>query len=718
MMVQPRLLMVILLTLCGTPSAQAVVDHVLTVRIDWEGGTIGVEDTVTLPSDTAADGRAQVFSLSTSFEPTIDERDIKLVPLYALTGPGARRHYRVEAPAGKHTFTLNYAGKLSEISHHTAAANKQLASLKGVYLDRSASWYPDFANSLMRFSLEVTPPQGWTAVSQGKRADPADRLAANTVRWVESHPQNDIYLVAAPFHEYRRSSDGIEALVFLRADDKALAERYLDATVKYVDFYSRLLGPYPYAKFALVENTWESGYGMPSFTLLGPRVIRFPFILHSSYPHEILHNWWGNSVYIDYETGNWSEGLTAYLADHLIQEQKGRGADYRRAALQKYANYVRHERDFPLTAFRARHGEASQAVGYNKTLMLFHMLRRQLGDERFIEGLRRFYTDNRFRSTGYADLQRAFEAVRHGPLDTVFAQWTERTGAPSLEVGGIRVEEQDDGYVLEAVLTQSQDNGAYVLDIPLAVTMEGHDEVLQTTATMKTKNEPIRLRLPAKPLLLEVDAEFDLFRRLDRHELPPSVGQVYGSERVSVILPTRASPDSRAAYERLAQRWAGSHPNFEIAWDRELSGLPKDRAVWILGWDNRFRDEVERALKDQLVNSGENHLTLEEQNFKRSEHSVVLVSRHPRDDALAMGWLGSDNPAAVPGLARKLPHYGKYSFLAFSGDEPSNIAKGQWAVLDSPLRIDLTRQNTPVAAAEHPKRPPLARFGLDTATQH
>jgi hypothetical protein len=56
---------------------------------------------------------------------------------------------------------------------------------------------------------------------------------------------------------------------------------------------------------------------MPSFTLLGSRVIRLPFILYSSYPHEILHNWWGNSVYVDYARGNWSEGLTSYLAESI-----------------------------------------------------------------------------------------------------------------------------------------------------------------------------------------------------------------------------------------------------------------------------------------------------------------------------------------------------------------------------------------------------------------
>ena len=45
--------------------------------------------------------------------------------------------------------------------------------------------------------------------------------------------------------------------------------------------------------------------------------------------------------------------------------------------------------------------------------------------------------------------------------------------------------------------------------------------------------------------------------------------------------------------------------------------------------------------------------------------------------------------AAFPGLGRKLPHYGKYSYLGFEGDEPVNTVKGQWPGADSPLRVDL-----------------------------
>ena len=129
-----------------------------------------------------------------------------------------------------------------------------------------------------------------------------------------------MHLIAADFTEYSVQSDDVEVMAYLRTPDSNLATKYMDATERYLQLYEHMLGEYPYSKFALIENFWETGYGMPSFTLLGEQIIRFPFILESSYPHEILHNWWGNGVYLDYGSGNWSEGLTAYLADHLFRE--------------------------------------------------------------------------------------------------------------------------------------------------------------------------------------------------------------------------------------------------------------------------------------------------------------------------------------------------------------------------------------------------------------
>jgi hypothetical protein len=61
--------------------------------------------------------------------------------------------------------------------------------------------------------------------------------------------------------------------------------------------------------------------------------------------------------------------------------------------------------------------------------------------------------------------------------------------------------------------------------------------------------------------------------------------------------------------------------------------------------------------------------------------------RTPMDRMLAWVLAATDTPAALPGLGRKLPHYRKYGYLVFEGEEPVNVAKGEWRVADSPLAV-------------------------------
>ncbi|MCP3999370.1 MAG: peptidase M28, partial [Gammaproteobacteria bacterium] len=86
-------------------------------------------------------------------------------------------------------------------------------------------------------------------------------------------------------------------------------------------------------------------------------------------------------------------------------------------------------------------------------------------------------------------------------------------------------------------------------------------------------------------------------------------------------------------------------------------------------------------------------VTIEGNEMKRDQHSVVIMGRHPSNSAHALAWLATDNVAAMPGLGRKLPHYNKYSYLGFTGDEPTNVFKGQWPVVNSPMSIVISQED-------------------------
>jgi hypothetical protein len=554
----------------------------------------------------------------------------------------------------------------------------------------------------------MQPP--WDAVSQGQRSEHAILAdGSRLTRWKLVHPTEEIYLVAGPWHEYARQADEVEVFVFLRDDDPTLAQRYLDATARYLVLYEGMLPPYPYASFALVENFWETGYGMPGFTLLGPRVIRFPWILTSSYPHELLHNWWGNSVYVDFETGNWCEGLTAYLADHLFAEQRGEGATYRRATLKKYTDMVSSGEDFPLSEFGSRNSAATEAVGYGKSLMLFHMARRAVGDDDFLAALSLFDREHRFSRAGFSDIAEAFTDETGGDWVPFIEEWVERAGAPQLEIREARVEEGLPGeapWRVAVHLRQVQNQDPFPITVPVAVTVEGQSEPVWAEAGSCGRDCIVEVPCPARPLRVDVDPAFDVMRRLDPLEVPPALSTVFGGKDFLFVLPSEAPEDEIAAWRQLAQDWARpDEPTFVL--DSQIEVLP-DTPTWILGWNNRFGEEVARRVADQGVRMSPDSVTLAGDELSRDEHSLTLVARSPGKPDNAVGWVAAAPTDAIPGLARKLPHYTRYSYLGFRGPEPENVAKGMWKPLSSPMVRNLGEGGMP--ELELPARAPLAEL--------
>lgn len=688
----PFLTLLFIALVPGGAAAESVIYHALTIKLDPEHRHIHVQDQITFAADSP---RRLTFSLHPGLKPRSLTKEAVIEPL-ETNKDGVAQRFRLQLADGLDAFIIEYSG----VIHHPLEAYGReqargfrdtpgLIGPDGVFLAGGTFWYPQFAvHERLQFKLDITLPADWSSVSQGQRElhERGEGRAIDT--WISNTPQEEIYLIAAPFTEYSRDSGKTTSQVFLRQPDEKLANDYLDATGRYLSMYQQLLGRYPYSKFALVENFWETGFGMPSFTLLGSKVIRLPFILNSSYPHEILHNWWGNGVYVDFSNGNWSEGLTAYLADHLIKQQQGRGAGYRQQSLQKYTDYAAAGRDFPLTEFRGRHSSASEAVGYGKTMMLFHMLRQELGDKGFTGGLQQFYRRWRFQKASFDDLRASLEEISGKSLGGFFDQWVNRSGAPALKLANSEVRKQGDVYSLSFQLLQSQAGKAYQLRVPLAVTLDGEKNAHQNVVEMTQKQQQFELELPARPLRIDIDPEFDLFRKLALEETPPAFTQLFGSTSILVVLPRAARSEMRKAWRRFADDLGKMGPdNVTIVWDDELETLPEDHATVVLGWGNRHAEAVVTALSVNGAQFREDSLTIAETSVPRDNHAVALVIRHKQ---YPRAFIAADLPESLPGLGRKLPHYHKYSYLVFSGSEAENQLKGRWPVERSPLTAMFT----------------------------
>jgi hypothetical protein len=49
------------------------------------------------------------------------------------------------------------------------------------------------------------------------------------------------------------------------------------------------------------------------------------------------------------------------------------------------------------------------------------------------------------------------------------------------------------------------------------------------------------------------------------------------------------------------------------------------------------------------------------------------------------GFVGTKIEKSLPALTTKLSHYGKYSYLGFTGEEATNNLKGEFPALNSPM---------------------------------
>lgn len=592
--------------------------------------------------------------------------------LRETTAPPGKRLFVLDAP-GIRNVELEYVLPLAAPgAHRTGSAGQD------VLWDGGGPWYADVPGHMLTFTLAVTTPVQWRVVSQGARVENETRNGTRRAVWRESQPQQEAYLIAAQFTEYLRDTNRPRLMAFLRQPDETLAARYLDLAAQYIEMYEKLIGDYPYAKFALVENTRETGFGMPSFTLLGPRVIRLPFIPYTSYPHEILHNWWGNSVYVDYRGGNWGEGLTTYLSDHWLKEQRGAGAGYRRDALQRYMDFASGDKDFPLNRFRARHGEATQAVGYHKSMMLFHMLRKRLGDQVFFAALRNFYQEYRFREASFTDLQKAFEAAGGGNLQQFFEQWVARPGAPALELDDVRLETRDDSVILRGRLRQTRPGTVYSLDVPVRVTTDAGSS--RHRIVLDSRELDFEIELAERPSSMTVDPDFDVFRRLDVAEVPPSLGAAFGSARLTFVIPHGATESERGVYQAFMAPWRGA--DREVHMITDASPLPDTGAVWLLGWDNALRPLLEEQLRPHGVMFAHGMMEIEGRRYGRPDHAAVLATRDGGGVPLLWTHLADSDPEAT---SRRLRHYSRVSYVAFKDDEM--VSRGQWPVLHSPLTV-------------------------------
>jgi uncharacterized iron-regulated protein len=546
----------------------------------------------------------------------------------------------VTTAADKRISVTCQSGKETMISYEALFVDEETNFIDKDNVFLTEEWYPR-PDLLAEYALSVTLPKKFIATSAAEEITVLEHAETKTFDFQFKHPLDTLHVAASTRYVLKKDSyKNIAIETYFFKEDARLADTYIDHTKKYLKMYETMLTPYPYQRFAVVENIFPFGDSMPTSILLGSRVVHLPYTVKTSLGHGILHEWFGKSVYVDFAHGNWAEGITTYLADYHYAALQGKDRDYRKQIMIDYDAYVNWENAIPISNFRERHNKAQSAIGYGKTAMVFHSLRKRYGDKTFFAALRAFIRQNTFRKASWHDIQRGFEKVTGKKLYSFFINWLTRRDIPDLhaEDGGLRVANGR----LELNLTLLQQIEAYPLHIPITLYTESSKS--QRIVEMKDPKESISLILDEPPTKVVIDENYDLMRHLAPQEIPPVLDSIMGKEELTVVI----SPEQRATYQPLIDSIGVENLTYVIP-EEIISAQIKENSLLIAGYTNTI---VKMLFGKKATPEDGVRLKVYKNPYNVSERIMLLHAK---------------NTDEVQAVERKISYYGKYTELAFNG---------------------------------------------------
>lgn len=590
-----------------TGLSYAQINYILDVSVDTKNGSLKAAATVKTDSPV----NIKIYT---------DGLDVQAVLYGKKKLPVDRGVYSLKITPEK-DLTIIYSAKFQDYNSQDIITDEAVSLLN--------NWYP-YLDKLAFYRLRVEIDKGFVLVSEAENWKVENRDNRSVYSFEFPYPLEHIHLIGTKkWIVQEKEYNGIKVQTYFFERDKDLSEKFLDKTVQYIKEYEKRIGKFPYKRFAVVENFFPTGYSMPTFTLIGQRIIRFPFVINSSLPHEILHQWFGCSVYVDDQKGNWAEGLTTYLSDYYYAEDK---KHYRKNTILKYLAYGKP--DYPLKDFRGKTDTRSEAIGYGKTMMVFYMLEEIIGKEKFTEFLSQLYTNYRFKKASWEDIKNIVNRITDDDYLWFFEQWVNRAGMPQLDVSVEDHSLKDDGFHVKISVKQKQP-----YRLKLNVFVKTYLGVEKKTFWISKKEQTLELVTDDEPLEVYVDRDYQIFRDLQWEEINPVVYFTLADKNAVVYSQDNMVYVPVSGYYREGVLKNPDQFSYSDIYNKN---------VVILGGDNPV---VKRIFGKKLP----------------QKTSYVEVFKNPFGDRNVVTVFNLKSVMQAKMAIGRIKHYGKYSKIVFEG---------------------------------------------------
>ena len=325
-------------------------------------------------------------------------------------------------------------------------------------------WYPQLAEEERGCGhLSFSVPLGYSVVATGGNVGTPAQEAQGHFEFEDRVP-SQFSFAAAKYTVFRR--DGTVPMRAYLLHPRPNVDSYLDGCSRVLAVLTKKFGEYPFAEFAIAEvpsaqahQTGFSGASMNGFMLASQENLDEPFNL-AYYGHEIGHQWWGNSVTVRGDDGEYmlSEAMAQFGSLYAVETLDGTVAaeEYRRSGYPNYSNsqcgygYLRTAEaggDQPLGSMKS--GTAHELAD-SKGFLVWDLLANTIGRQRFDEVLQSTTRKYAFQEVKWRNFLSSLEGEAGQDLSWFYSQWFERKGAPNWQISWQQI-----GGEIRGTITQS-----------------------------------------------------------------------------------------------------------------------------------------------------------------------------------------------------------------------------------------------------------------------
>ncbi len=509
----------------STSSANSVSQYDLSIRVVPENNRIEVKGTMLLPAvnESRAELRLSLSELMRDFIVEIVEQagsvGIAKVEKADKSRGSVKWSVRLvrPIPAGQTVkLRFSYAGGEQVANQFYIGSEVSFASAYGT------DWYPliDGENDTGTGSLRFFVPAGQTVYATGKSRGSTQEAEQGTFKFEVVHPTY-FEFDAGNYTIVRRNSSVPIAAYLLRPHKNT--EQYLDGISRILNLLVQEFGPYRFGEFALVEIPNEqankakfSGAAFQGFFFSSSAALDAPeFNLALPYfAHELAHEWFPFVTALKKGRGRFTEeALAQYGSLRVVEAIQGAevAEQYRRTGLPNYSPEFSALGYFKMAAtgldqrLADLQGEPGRRLAYTKGFLVWDMLSREIGREKFQRIMRAVTRRYAFREITWSEFLRAVEVGAGRDLDWFYEQWFERTGAPDYQLDW-----KQERKIVRGEITQP----APFYRITLEVEIKGANRRLLKTVEIAGGQTKFNWLVPFKVDSVTLDPKYKVLRWL------------------------------------------------------------------------------------------------------------------------------------------------------------------------------------------------------------